>query len=158
MPRLSSAENREIDIRDATPEDAPAACKVLSGRFGIVRGRPSNDPAILDRWLANKTRDRRVMDYPASNSMLVAVEGKTISRLVRSPMPGRSHSTTSRRRKVSWRHRAMLRALEARAVERGISMHLPAARRRGGFNRSAGMSRSSSTGYVWRQAIHVKAV
>lgn len=45
-----------MEIRQAVIEDAPAACDVL--RRSIVElcvADHHNDPAILDRWLANKT-------------------------------------------------------------------------------------------------------
>jgi predicted GNAT family acetyltransferase len=122
MPRLSSAENREIDIRDATPEDAPAACKVLRRSISeLCVADHRNDPAILDRWLANKTPEIvGSWIIQPSNSMLVAVEGKTILAVGSVTNAGEITlnyvSPDARFRGVS---RAMLRALEARAVERG---------------------------------------
>ncbi|HEY4174123.1 MAG TPA: GNAT family N-acetyltransferase [Rhodopila sp.] len=64
-----------MEIRDAVIADAPTACEVL--RRSIVElcvADHHNDPAILDRWLANKTPDI-VASWIAKpgNTVLVAV-------------------------------------------------------------------------------------
>ena len=64
-----------MEIRQATIEDAPAACEVL--RRSIVElciADHHNNPAILERWLANKTPGI-VASWIANpgNMMLVAV-------------------------------------------------------------------------------------
>ena len=69
-----------MKIRDALPEDAPAACEVI--RRSIIElcaADHHNDPAILDRWLANKTPEI-VTSWMAKpgNSVLVAAEGDVI--------------------------------------------------------------------------------
>jgi len=44
-----------MEIRDATPEDADAACDVLRKSISqLCVADHGNDPAILNRWLSNK--------------------------------------------------------------------------------------------------------
>jgi GNAT superfamily N-acetyltransferase len=69
-----------MEIRRAVIEDAPAACDVL--RRSIVElcvADHHNDPAILDRWLANKTPGivASWITKPG-NTVLVAVGGGAI--------------------------------------------------------------------------------
>src|ERR1700744_6576449 len=69
-----------MEIRHAVTADAPAACEVL--RRSIVElcvADHHNDPAILERWLANKTPEI-VASWIAKpgNTMLVAVEDGAI--------------------------------------------------------------------------------
>jgi GNAT superfamily N-acetyltransferase len=111
-----------MEIRDAVAEDAPAACQVL--RRSIVElcvADHGNDPTILGRWLSNKTPEI-VASWIASpdNSMLVAVERGTILAVGSVANAGEITlnyvSPDVRFRGVT---RALLRALEARAIERG---------------------------------------
>ena len=45
-----------MEIRDALPEDAPAACEVIRRSISELCGADHlNDALILGRWLANKT-------------------------------------------------------------------------------------------------------
>jgi hypothetical protein len=45
-----------MEIRDAVPEDASAACEVIRRSISeLCSADHLNDPVILDRWLANKT-------------------------------------------------------------------------------------------------------
>jgi hypothetical protein len=45
-----------MEIRDAVPEDAPAACEVLRRSISeLCSADHLNDAVILGRWLANKT-------------------------------------------------------------------------------------------------------
>jgi GNAT superfamily N-acetyltransferase len=113
-----------MDIRDAVPADAALACEVI--RRSIIElcvADHRHDPAILGRWLANKTPEN-VASWIAQtgNSVLVAVEGEVIL-AVGAVTDGAEItlnyvSPDARFRGVS---RAMLRALEARAIERGNS-------------------------------------
>ena len=69
-----------MKIRDAVPEDAQAACEVV--RRSIIElcaADHHNDPAILERWLANKTAEivASWIRQPG-NSVLVAVEGNAV--------------------------------------------------------------------------------
>src|SRR5260370_11974189 len=112
----------EMEMRDAVPADAQAACEVL--RRSIVElcvADHRNDPAILKRWLANKTPEivASWIAQPGS-SLLVAVEEKTILAVGAVSDTGEISlnyvSPDARFRGVS---RAILRALETRAVARG---------------------------------------
>ena len=111
-----------MEIRDARVEDASAACQVLRRSIAeLCVADHRNDPAILARWLSNKTPEifRSWIAQPA-NSVLVAVEGDDILAVGSVTDEGKITlnyvSPDVRFRGVS---RALLRALEARAVERG---------------------------------------
>jgi GNAT superfamily N-acetyltransferase len=111
-----------LEIRAATPEDAPAACEVMSRSIAeLCIADHRNDEAILERWLSNKTPEVFVswIRQP-NNSLLVAVEGSDILAVGSVTDAGQITlsyvSPDARFRGVS---RALLRALEARAVERG---------------------------------------
>jgi GNAT superfamily N-acetyltransferase len=111
-----------IEIRDAIREDAPAGCVVM--RRSIVElcaADHQNDPAILARWLGNKTVENFVAWIEqADNSLLVAVEGDgilAVGSVTDSGSIGLNYvSPAARFRGVS---RGLLRALEARAIARG---------------------------------------
>ena len=111
-----------MTVRDAQAGDAPAACQVL--RRSIIElcaADHRNDPAILARWLSNKTPESfRSWITQKGNSVLVAVEGDTILAVGSVTDAGRITlnyvSPDARFRGVS---RALLGALEARAVEWG---------------------------------------
>src|SRR5712671_4547252 len=69
-----------MEIRDAVVEDPPVACEVIRRSISeLCHGDHVNDPAILRRWLANKTPEivASWIGGPG-NSALVAVEGGTI--------------------------------------------------------------------------------
>src|SRR5213082_1020272 len=82
LPRRTSRskEGLHMKIRDAVPADAPAACEVL--RRSIIElcvADHHDDPAILERWLANKTPEIIASWIAqAASSMLVAVEAGVI--------------------------------------------------------------------------------
>ena len=109
-----------MEIRDAVPADAPAACEVL--RRSIIElcvADHHDDPAILERWLANKTPEIMASWIAqAASSMLVAVEAGVILAVGAVTAAGEVRlnyvSPDGRFRGVS---RAMLRALESRAIE-----------------------------------------
>jgi GNAT superfamily N-acetyltransferase len=111
-----------MKIRDAVPADAPAACEVLRRSIiGLCAADHRNDPAILQRWLANKTPEI-VASWIAKpgNSVMVAVEGGAVLAVGSVTDEGEITlnyvSPDARFRGVS---RAMLGALETRASERG---------------------------------------
>jgi GNAT superfamily N-acetyltransferase len=113
-----------MEIRDAAPDDASAACAVLRRSIAeLCAADHHDDPAILDRWLANKTPET-VASWigKPGHSMMVAVEGPVIVAVGAVTDSGEITlnyvSPDARWRGVS---RAMLRALEARARERGNS-------------------------------------
>lgn len=111
-----------MQIRDASPEDAAAACIVLKRSIAeLCELDHRNDPSILAQWLGNKTEENfRAWVAQANSSVLVAVENENVL-AVGSVTDGGTIglnyvSPDARFRGVS---RALLRALEARAVERG---------------------------------------
>jgi len=113
-----------VAIRDATPEDAVAAYHVL--RESILRlcvADHRNDPAILNAWLANKTPEMvAAWATQKGNSLLLAVEGDAVLAVGSVTDAGEITlnyvAPVARFRGVS---RALLRALEVRAIERGNS-------------------------------------
>jgi hypothetical protein len=71
-----------MEVRDAVPEDAPAGCLVMRRSIAeLCVADHKNDPAILARWLGNKTVEN-VVDWirQPDNSLMVAVEdGKILA-------------------------------------------------------------------------------
>jgi GNAT superfamily N-acetyltransferase len=111
-----------VKIRDAVTEDADAACDVLRRSIAeLCAADHRNDPAIVERWLANKTPEtfRTWLDQ-ANNTALVAVEDGRVLAVGSVTDEGEIGlnyvSPDARFRGVS---RALLRALEVRAAERG---------------------------------------
>jgi GNAT superfamily N-acetyltransferase len=110
--------------RDATREDAPSACQVMRRSIAeLCIADHQNDQAILRRWLSNKTPEvftSWIMQ--PDNSLLVAAEGGNILAVGSVTDAGQITlnyvSPDARFRGVS---KALLNALEARAVERGNS-------------------------------------
>ena len=113
-----------MQIRDAVPEDASAACEVLRRSISELCGADhQNDPVILGRWLANKTPETvATWIRKPGNSVLVAVESDTILAVGCLTDAGEITlnyvSPDARFRGIS---RALLVALETRAQERGTS-------------------------------------
>ena len=111
-----------MKIRDATAEDADAACLVMRRSIAeLCVADHGNDEAILRRWLGSKTPEIFVSWIAQSdNSMLVAVEDGDILAVGAVTDAGEITlnyvSPDARFRGVS---RGMLGALEARAAERG---------------------------------------
>jgi GNAT superfamily N-acetyltransferase len=109
-------------IRNATPEDAPFACRVMKRSIAeLCEADHRNDPAILARWLGNKTTENfTAWVEQADNSVLVATENRhilAVGSVTDAGMIGLNYvSPDARFRGVS---RAMLGALEKRAAERG---------------------------------------
>ena len=111
-----------MQIRDARPEDAAQACDVL--RRSILQlcvADHANDPAILNAWLANKKPEIvAAWIRQNGNSLLLAVESDAILAVGAVTDGGEITlnyvAPEARFRGVS---RALLRALEARALERG---------------------------------------
>jgi GNAT superfamily N-acetyltransferase len=112
----------QMHARDALPEDAPAACRVLKRSIAeLCEADHRNDSMILARWLGNKTPENFTawVEQP-DNSLLVAVENGDIlavGSVTDAGTIGLNYvSPDARFRGAS---RALLRALEARAAERG---------------------------------------
>ena len=111
-----------LEIRAATPEDARVACEVMRRSIAeLCVADHRNDETILGRWLANKTPEVFVswIGQP-DNSLLVAVRDGNILAVGSVTDAGQINLNyvlpDVRFRGAS---RALLRALEARAVERG---------------------------------------
>jgi len=112
----------EMEIRDAVLIDAVAACDVLRRSITeLCVADHRNDPALLKRWLANKIPEI-VESWIAQKTgfFLVAIESDMIIAVGSVTDHGTITlnyvSPHARFRGVS---RALLRALEARAAERG---------------------------------------
>jgi GNAT superfamily N-acetyltransferase len=111
-----------MEIRDAIVEDAPAACEVIRRSISVLCvADHRHDPTILARWLSNKTPGIVAgWIVQPRNSLLVAVEGGIILAVGSVTDAGEITlnyvSPDARFRGIS---RALLRALEARAIERG---------------------------------------
>ncbi|HTV31224.1 MAG TPA: GNAT family N-acetyltransferase, partial [Xanthobacteraceae bacterium] len=111
-----------MQVREASPEDAAAACIVLKRSIAeLCQADHRNDPSILAQWLGNKTHDnfRAWVEQP-DNSVLVAVDNQKIiavGSVTDTGTIGLNYvSPDARFQGVS---RAMLRALEARAADLG---------------------------------------
>jgi GNAT superfamily N-acetyltransferase len=111
-----------VKIRDARLDDAEAAYAVLRACITeLCAADHGNDPVLLERWLANK-QPEIVAGWIArtDSSVLVAIEEDTILAVGSVTDAGEITlnyvSPHARFRGVS---RALLKALEARAVERG---------------------------------------
>jgi GNAT superfamily N-acetyltransferase len=111
-----------VEIRDATPDDAEGACEVLRQSISqLCVADHRNDPSILAAWLANK-RPEIVAAWASQpgNSLMVAVEAGTVLAVGSVTDAGEITlnyvAPAARFRGVS---RAMLRALEQRAADRG---------------------------------------
>ena len=111
-----------LEIRAATPEDAPAACHLMRRSITeLCFADHRNDQAILKRWLSNKTPEVFVswIRQPDS-SLLVAVENGSILAVGAVTDAGEITlnyvSPDARFRGVS---RALLATLEGRAMEQG---------------------------------------
>jgi GNAT superfamily N-acetyltransferase len=66
-------------IRDAVPEDASAACRIIRRSIAeLCAADHHNDRAILRRWLSNKTPEIFKTWIKRHNSLLVAVENNNI--------------------------------------------------------------------------------
>jgi GNAT superfamily N-acetyltransferase len=111
-----------MEIRDAVADDADEVCTVLRRSIAeLCDADHGNDPAILARWLDNKTPENvSVWIARPDASLLVAVDGGAIVAVGMVTDGGEILlnyvSPDARFRGAS---RTLLAALEARAVERG---------------------------------------
>jgi len=110
-----------MEIRDATIEDAEAACLVMRRSIAeLCAADHKNDSAILARWLGNKTPEIFAAWIRQPGNSLLVAEDEVI--LAVGSVTDAGHITLNyvspdvRFRGVS---RALLRALEARALQRG---------------------------------------
>jgi GNAT superfamily N-acetyltransferase len=110
-----------MEVRNAVPEDAPAACEVMRRCIAeLCVSDHRNDPTILGRWLSNKTPEMFKSWIRPDNSLLVAIEDNSILAVGSITDAGEITlnyvSPDARFRGVST---ALLAALETRAIERG---------------------------------------
>ena len=111
-----------MNIRDAAPADAAAACEVLRASISeLCVADHHNDPEILKRWLASKTpKNLAAWIADSQASVLLTVEDGVVLAVgaVRNNGEIRLNyvSPAARFRGAS---SALLAALEARARERG---------------------------------------
>jgi GNAT superfamily N-acetyltransferase len=110
-----------MEVRNAVPEDAPAACEVLRRSIAeLCVADHRNEPAILERWLSNKKPEIFKSWIRPDNSLLVATENNGILAVGCVTEAGEITlnyvSPNARFRGVST---ALLIALETRAIERG---------------------------------------
>ena len=121
---MSATGAENVTIRDAVPDDAVAASHVLKESIArLCVADRGNDPAILNAWLANKTPEIvAAWAVQKGSSLLLAVEGDAILAVGSVTDVGKITlnyvAPVARFRGVS---RALLKALEARAMERGNS-------------------------------------
>ncbi|HAX92089.1 MAG TPA: GNAT family N-acetyltransferase [Rhodospirillaceae bacterium] len=113
-----------MKIRQALPEDAAAICHVQkTSVLALCAGDHHNDPAILKRWLGNKTPETIVswMNDPEA-SMFVAVEGDEIL-AVGSVMNSGEITLNYVLPKARFRgiSRSMIKMLEEWATQRGAT-------------------------------------
>jgi ribosomal protein S18 acetylase RimI-like enzyme len=113
----------EMKIRNAVPEDAPAACQVMRRSIAeLCAADHHDDPAILQRWLSNKTPEVFRSWIKPENALLVAVDDTDNDILAVGCVTGEGRITLNyvspdaRFRGVS---SALLTALEGRAIEAG---------------------------------------
>jgi GNAT superfamily N-acetyltransferase len=111
-----------LEIRKARLDDADKACDVLRRSIAqLCVADHGNDPAVLNAWLANKTPEIVAAWISQNgNSLLLAAEGNAILAVGSVTDAGEITlnyvAPEARFRGVS---RALLGALEARALERG---------------------------------------
>lgn len=68
-----------MKIRDAVPEDASAACEVMRRSIAeLCVADHRNDPAVLERWLSNKTPEIFRSWIRPGNSLRVVIENGEI--------------------------------------------------------------------------------
>lgn len=111
-------------IRDALPSDAVAACQVMRRSIAeLCIADHQNDPAILSKWLGNKTPEIfMVWVTQPGHSVLVAAEDESIIAVGSITDAGNLTlnyvSPDARFRGIS---KALLAALEERAAQRGCT-------------------------------------
>lgn len=110
-----------MKIRQAIPEDATGACKVMRRSIAeLCAADHGNNPAILERWLANKTPETFRSWIRPGNTLLVVTRGNEILAVGCVTDEGEITlnyvSPDTRFRGVST---ALLAQLETHALERG---------------------------------------
>jgi N-acetylglutamate synthase-like GNAT family acetyltransferase len=132
-----------MHIREASVEDAVEACHVVRRSITeLCLPDHQDNPAILQKWLANKTpASLRSWIAASDNHMSVATDGEAIVGVASVTTPGEITlnyvSPDARFRGVS---KALLKRLEAKAAELGNSIFRRGTRsrdyRRAAFSRA----------------------
>ena len=111
-----------LSIRDACPDDAVAACKAMRRSIAeLCAADHSDDPEILARWLSNKTPEN-VCGWIARQDATVLVAVKSDASVAVGMVTDAGEvllNYVSPDVRFSGVSRAVLKALEARAGERG---------------------------------------
>jgi len=111
-----------MQIRDATVEDASAACQVLRQSIEqLCVADHRNDPVTLARWLANKT-PANVASWMvrSDNSLLLVVEDAAVQAVGAVTDAGEiTLNYAAPNARFRGASRILLAALEARAAQRG---------------------------------------
>jgi GNAT superfamily N-acetyltransferase len=111
-----------VEIRNATLEDADQACNVLRRSISqLCLADHGNDPAILNAWLANKKPEIvAAWISQQGNSLMLAVDGDAILGVGSVTDAGEiTLNYVAPEARFCGVSRALLYALEARALERG---------------------------------------
>src|ERR1700722_3999876 len=110
-----------MKVRDAVPEDASAACEVMRRSITELCGADHrDDPAILERWLGNKTPEIFRSWIRPDNGLLVAVEENNILAVGCATDAGEiTLNYGSPDARLRGGPSALLKALEHRAMEQG---------------------------------------
>ncbi len=111
-----------MTVREAAAEDAPKICDVLKRSIlELCAADHKNDPAILARWLRNKTPENVASWIAAQDSLfLVAEEDAAILGVGQVTDAGEiSLNYVAPEARFQGVSRAIMHALEARAKERG---------------------------------------
>jgi GNAT superfamily N-acetyltransferase len=109
-----------MKIRDAVPEDAAVACQIMRRSIAeLCVADHRNDPAILERWLRNKTPETFRSWIGPGNSLLVVAEDDSIVAVGSITDAGEvTHNYVSPDARFRGVSTALLGALERRAIER----------------------------------------
>jgi GNAT superfamily N-acetyltransferase len=113
-----------MKVRDAVPECAIIACQIVRRSIAeLCVADHGNDPAILERWLSNRTPEIFRSWIRPGSSLLVAAEDDNILAAGSVTDAGEIAlnyvSPDARFRGVS---ATLLDALECRAIERGVGL------------------------------------
>ena len=110
-----------MKVRDATLDDASAACDVMRRSIAeLCVADHRNDPTILGRWLGNKTPEIFRSWIRPGNSLLVVVENDEILAVGSVTDDGEiTLNYVSRDARFCGVSTALLAKLEERAIERG---------------------------------------
>ncbi|HTR85683.1 MAG TPA: GNAT family N-acetyltransferase [Reyranella sp.] len=111
-----------MEIRDALPSDAEAACAVMRRSIAeLCMADHHDDPKILGAWLANKTAEtfRSWLARGGQSYLLALLDGRIVAVGAVTDAGEITLNYVSPDARFQGVSRAMLAALERRAAERG---------------------------------------